>query len=774
MTHVSRYLHKFLIQIILFVWSFSAFAFEPFVIKDIEVVGLQRISVGTVFNYLPLQKGEQVNKYNVSDALRTLYKTGFFKDIVLEKDGEVLIIQVSERPAIASIELTGGVKTERDLLKESLKGLGFAEGRIFNQSLMDKVSQQLKMQHYAQGKYNAKVTVDVEQLERNRVAVTVDIDDGEVAAIHRFKILGNNVYSDYELKSIIQSGQKPLIPLFDSQDEYSKQKLAADLETIRSHYMDNGYLNFNVESTQVSITPDRKDVYVTINLHEGEQYTVKDVKIAGNTIVPISELEKLITVEKGSFFSRKKVTSSVQRISSRLGDDGYAFANVNPIPEVDETSKEVSLTYLVDAGERVYVRRININGHKTTKDEVLRRELRQMEGGWISTARVKRSQTRLNRLGFFEDVSVNTPKVPGTNDQVDLDINVKERDSFGTFQAGMGYSNSSGLNMSISINWENFLGTGKKYTVEVNNSDINRVYRFSQYDPYYTINGISRNVNLSLKKTDSEEANTTAYNTDTFNAGMSFGVPVSEFNTVRFGGDIERTIINDAANASTYIQDYCKTYSTLNDCKFDAYKTSSSFSHDTRNHTIFPTTGAKTTVGGEIALPLASAAQTYYKLNVSRRDYYPVTETVTLSSFGELAYADTYGDSEELLPYERYYTGGMRSVRGYSSNSLGASGTLDTNNLPIGGDTKLLANLELIVPPPFEDQNQSMRMGIFIDAGNVFDSATGYDLDELRYSAGIGLMWLTPVGPLRFSFSKAFNSQSTDRIESFQFTIGTI
>jgi outer membrane protein insertion porin family len=639
---------------------------------------------------------------------------------------------------------------------------------------MDKVSQQLKTQYYAQGKYNAKITLDVEQLERNRVAVSLDIDEGEVAAIHRFKILGNSVYSDYELQSLIQSGQKPLVPIFDSQDEYSKQKLAADLETIRSHYMDNGYLNFNVESTQVSITPDREDVYVTINLFEGEQYSVKDVKIAGNTVVPKSELEKLITNKKGSVFSRKKVTNSVQRISDRLGDDGYAFANVNPIPEVDEELKQVTLTYLVDAGERVYVRRINIKGHSTTKDEVLRRELRQMEGGWISTSQVKRSQTRLNRLGFFDDVAISTPKVPGTHDQVDLDITVKERDSFGTFQAGMGYSNEQGLNVSASINWENFLGTGKKYTIEVNNSNINRIYKFSQHDPYYTIDGISKTINLSLTKTDAEEANTTSYTTDTFNAGMSFGIPISEFNTVRVGGDIERTTINDVTDTSDYIQDYCTDFSSTEECKFDVYSVSGSFAHDTRNRAIFPTSGAKSTFGVELALPLVSDSQTFYKLNVSRRGYHPFNDLITLTTYGEIAYANTYGDSEELLPYERYYTGGIRSVRGFSSNTLGATGTLDADNLPIGGDTKLLANMELIIPPPFEDQNNSMRMGVFFDAGNVFNSASGYDLDELRYSVGVGLMWLTPVGPLRFSFAKPLNNEATDRIETFQFTIGTI
>ncbi len=768
-----KYFKPFL-SLSLLIGSSHLFAFEPFYIHDIRVEGLKRIDIGTVYNYLPLQKGERLDKFSSSDAIRTLYKTGFFKEINLEQDGNDLIIHLSERPAIASIELTGGAKADRDMLKENLKGLGFAEGRIFNQGLMDRVSQQLKMQHYSQGKYNANVSVDVEPLERNRVAVKLNIEAGDVAAIHRFKIIGNKAYSDDLLNGIIESGQKPLIPLFDSQAEYSKQKLAADLESIRSHYMDNGYLKFNIESTQVSITPDRKDVYITINLDEGEQYKVKDVAITGNTILPKSDLMQLVTVEKGKFFSRKQVIETSQLITEKLGDIGYAFANINPIPEIDEETKDVSLTYMVDAGERVYVRRININGHKTTKDEVLRREFRQMEAGWISTAQIKRSQTRLNRLGFFEDVSVSTPQVQGTNDQVDVDVTVKERDSFGTFNAGMGYGNTTGLNLSASINWENFLGTGKKYTLEVNNSDVNRVYRFSQFDPYFTLDGISQNFNIAMTTTDSTQANTTQYTTDNYNISYNLGIPISEFDTLKIGAEAERTVINIDTGTSSYIQTYCSTYASLTDCKFDAVKISGSISHDTRNRAIFPTDGSSTTFSGNISLPMGADYQTFYKLNINRKSYYPLSDSITFSTFADLAYAAVYGDSSELLPYERYYTGGMRSVRGYQSNSLGATGTLDSNGLPIGGDTRVLASAELIVPPPFTGQDNSMRMGVFIDAGNVFDSDSGYDMSELRYSAGLSMMWITPIGPLKFSFSKPMNNKPTDIVESFQFTIGTI
>ncbi len=768
---VKKY-HSFFALLLL--WTVNAAAFEPFVIKDIQVEGLQRINIGTVFNYLTLQKGERVDSYNVSDALRRLYKTGFFNDVAFEKDGNVLIIQVSERPAIDSIEIIGGVKADKDSLKMSLKGLGFDVGRIYNKSLMERVSQQLTQQHYSQGKYNASVTVDVVPLERNRVAVTLNIDAGDVAAIHRLKIIGNKDYSDLELKSIIQSGQKPLIPLFDSQDEYSKQKVAADLETLRSHYMDNGYLNFSIESTQISITPDRKDVYITINIHEGDQYKIKDVQVTGNTIVPKQELLDLVQVEKGSYFSRKAVTQASQSITEKLGDKGYAFANVNPVPEVDEDQKEVSLTYLVDAGERVYIRRVNITGHGTTRDEVIRRELRQMEGGWISTANVKRSQTRLNRLGFFNDVSLRSPPVPGTTDQVDLDITVDERDSFGTFNAGMGYSNSGGLNLSASINWENFLGSGKKYTLEVDNSEVSRVYRFSQFEPYLTEDGISGLFDISKRTTNSTNANTTQYTTDTFNLGYILGIPVSEFNTLRLGFHVEQTTINTADTTSAYIQNYCTNYASLADCLFDAYKVTASFTHDTRNRAIFPSDGAESAINTEISLPVQDGAQTFYKLRLSRRSYTPMTDSITFSTFAEIAYAETYGDTTELLPYERYYSGGTKTVRGYSANSLGASGTFDVNNLPIGGDTKITASMELIIPPPFSGDENSMRMGLFVDAGNVFDSTTGYDMGELRYSTGVSLMWITPVGPLRFSFAKAFNNEPTDQLQNFQFTIGNM
>ncbi|MCW8840689.1 MAG: outer membrane protein assembly factor BamA [Gammaproteobacteria bacterium] len=757
----------------LLVWGTFAYAIEPFVIDQVRVEGLQRISVGTVYNYLPLKAGNVLDDAASDAAIHALFKTGFFHDVVLERDGDTLIVFVEERPAIASIDIKGNSDIPSDQLTENLKRIGFSEGRVFDRSMLDKVEQELKQQYLAMGKYNAQVRSTVTPQERNRVAINIEIAEGEVASIHHLNIIGNTVFTEEELRSDFQLGTDG--GWFSSSDQYSRQKLSADLETLRAHYMDNGYINFDILSTQVAITPDKKHVYITINVDEGEKYTISDVAIQGDTVVPREQLEKLISIKPGDTFSRLQVTESNKRISDALGNIGYAFANINPVPDVDKEEREVSLTYFVDPGKQVYVRRINLSGNVRTDDEVLRREMRQMEGGWISTSKVERSRTRLNRLGYFDEVSVSTPAVPGSPDLVDVNYDVMEQMSFGSFNFGIGYGDVDGLLLNASVDWNNFMGTGQRFSIAFDNSDVSRTYSFNFVDPYWTIDGVSRSISMYYRKTDADEADTSDYTKDSYGASLSFGVPVSEYDTVRYGARYENTKLNVNEDTSVEILDFCRENSDgVDDCQFDTYSVELGWTHDTRNRSIFPDKGGRLSLSGEAALPMGDSSMSFYKLRLNKQHYVPLFKHLTLAFDGEVSYADVYGDSKTLPPYERYFAGGIRTVRGYSTNSLTSTeNTIDSFGDPLGGNARLLGNLELIFPPPWDLESKSMRLMAFVDAGNVYDTYDGVDVDELRYSAGFSLSWLTPVGPLTFSVAQAMNDKPGDETESFQFTLGT-
>ncbi|MGM0593923.1 MAG: outer membrane protein assembly factor BamA [Pseudomonadota bacterium] len=758
---------------ILLLWSLTAAALTPFVIDDIRVEGLQRISVGTVYNYLPLKQGDLLDADAADAAVRALFKTGFFRDVVLEREGDELIVFVAERPAIASIEFEGNSDIPTDQLTENLKQIGFAEGRVFDRSMLEQVEQELQQQYLAMGKYNARVRSIVTPQERNRVAIRLEVAEGEVAAIHHLNIVGNTVYSDEELMDEFQLGTSG--GWFSSSNQYSRQKLAADLETLRSHYMDNGYINFDILSTQVSITPDKQDVYITINVDEGEKYTVSSVAVQGDTIVPREQLRELVSIQPGDTFSRLELTESNERISGALGNIGYAFANINPIPDVDEEKREVALTYFVDPGRRVYVRRINLSGNVRTNDEVLRREMRQMEGGWISTRKVERSRTRLNRLGYFNDVSVSTPAVPGSPDQVDVNYKVDEMPSFGSFNFGIGYGDAQGLTVNASVNWDNFLGSGERLSLAFDNSEISKTYSFNFTDPYWTIDGVSRTIGMYYRETDSGAAYTADYTKDSYGASLRFGVPVTEYDTVRYGLRYENSTLNVDDQTSPEILDFCADSSeVMLDCRFDTYSVELGWSHDTRNRAIFPTAGGDLSLTGELALDVTDTAHSFYKLRLKDTHYLPLSDNLTLGLEGEAAYADVYGDSNILAPYERYFAGGIRTVRGYQANSMTSGpGTIDSYDDPLGGNARLLANMELIFPPPWDLDSSSMRLKAFVDAGNVYDADDGVELDQLRYSTGLTMAWLTPVGPLTFSYAIPLNEEGGDETETFQFTLGT-
>ena len=754
----------FVLSVLLLVTA-PAYAFKPFVIADIQVNGLQRISLGTTFNYLPLKVGETLTNEKASAAVRALFKTGFFEDVRLRREGKELVVDVTERPSIAKIEIFGNEDLSTEDLNTALKQVGLVEGRVFNRSILDQVQQELNRQYFSLGKYSVKIETTIKELERNRVDVSIDITEGQAAQIRQINLVGAKAFGEGRLLSEFQLSTPTMMSFMDSSGKYSKQQLLGDLEKLRSFYLDRGYLHFNIESTQVSITPAKRDVYITVNVSEGELYHVGKVNIAGNLVVPEAELRVLLQTREGQKFSRRAVAESSSKISQRLAIDGYAFANVNAVPKVDEDNRIVDLTFFVDPGNRVYVRRINITGNTKTRDEVVRREIRQMEGGWLSTPLVDRSKIRLQRLGFFDVVNVETPPVPGTTDQVDLNFDVTEG-STGNFSAGLGYGQTQGVLFNLSVTFKNFIGTGNRVTAEMNNSKINTIYRFSHTDPYFTDDGVSRTMSVHYRATDANAANLAPYLSDTYGAGINFGVPLSEFNRVSLGLDFRNTKISAVDGVSP---DYYYEWLDQNGSRFDTLLVSSSWSYDTRNKAIFADRGFYNQVSASVATPGLDLE--YYKASYRLKAYVPLMWGLVWYSGANLGIGNGYGGTTSLPFWEHYFAGGVNSVRGFRANTLGP--IEGTSGRPIGGAAKLVGNLELYFPAPFEGMEQNLRLGGFVDVGNVFTSYRDFDPAELRVSAGMAAIWLSPVGALTFSWGWPIVYDSADQLELFQFTIGT-
>ena len=741
----------------------QALAFEPFTVRDIRVEGLQRISAGTVFNFLSVQIGEQLDEGKSDEAIRSLYRSGFFRDVSLGRDGDVLVVAVQERPAIASIGIEGNKDIETKALLESLKEIGLSEGQMFNRSLLDKVEQEMRRQYFSRGKYGVQIQTTVTPLERNRAGIQIDVTEGRVARIKQINIVGNQVFDDKTLLKQFELSTPTTFSFFSKKDQYSRQKLAGDLESLRSWYLDRGYINFNIDSTQVSISPDKKDIYITVNLTEGEQYRIKEARLSGDLVVEPEELFPHVLINPGDVFSRKQITESVTKLGDRLGNDGYAFANVNTMPEVDDENHEVTVVFFIDPGKRVYVRRINMLGNVKTRDEVLRQEMRQMEGGWFSSSQVERSRTRLQRLGYFEEVNVETPPVPGSTDQVDVNYSVTEMPS-GNVTVGVGFSQTSGLLLNAGITQDNFLGTGKRVSATVNNSDVDEVYSFSFTNPYYTMDGISRSLGVFSRKTDAGEANLADYATDTWGGSVNYGIPISEFNTLRVGAEVQNISINRTIYSPQTVDDFLDTYG--ND--FLSFKVTGSWSKDTRNRAIFPDRGGLQRIGAEVSIPGSDLE--YYKLNYRHLRYFPLSENLTLSLNGELGWGDGYGDLETLPFFENFFAGGVRSVRGFRDNSLGPR---DPNAIdPIGGSFRTVGNMELLFPVPFTDGLRSVQLSAFVDVGNVFADVKDFEANELRASVGLAAIWISPVGPLAISVAQPINEEEGDDTQTFQFTLG--
>ena len=742
----------------------SAMAADAFVARDIRLEGLQRITAGTVFNYLPIEVGDTVDDSRTAAAVRALFKTGFFRDVRLERDGETLVVSVVERPSIGSIVFTGNKDLKTEDLMSSLEQIGFAEGRVFNRSIFAQVEQELHRTYFAAGKYGARVTGTVTPIERNRVAVEFDISEGAAARIRQINIVGNAAFDDDDLLDDFKLSTTGLFSFITRSDRYSKPKLAADLETLRSFYLDEGFINFNIDSTQVSITPDKEDVFITINITEGGRYTVRDVFLQGALIVPEEELFDLVTIVRDGVFSRKDVTETARSIGDRLGNEGYSFASVNAVPEIDEAGKKVDLTFFVDPGNRVYVRRINFKGNAKTRDEVLRREMRQVEGGWISTEAIERSKVRLNRLGFFESVDVETSTVPGASDQVDVDFTVVEGPS-GNLLLGAGYSESQGPVFDISVTEENVFGSGNRLRAALNTSDVNRDISLSWLNPYWTPDGVSRGFDVYNRITDASDANLADYDLDQIGAGTTFGIPVSEYTRVNLGLNLERTEFVVGDSASEQVQEFRDEHGG----EFFTVLVTGAWAKDDRNSRFLPTVGKLTRLSGEVAVP--GGDLTYYKLFARHQRLFPLAKDFVLLVDGEVGFGDGYGGTAALPLTDNYFAGGLRSVRGFRANTLGPRDSLGD---PLGGNLKVAGTAEVIIPFPFTKDSSTARITGFVDVGNVYDTDTmDFEFETLRASTGIAAVWLSPVGPFTMSLARPLKSEPEDETQSFQLTIGT-
>lgn len=741
--------------------ALPAAAIEPFVIKDIRIEGIQRTEAGTVFSYLPVKVGDTMTDEKAAQAVRALFATGFFKDVSLEVDNGILVVVVQERPSVAQIDFAGMREFEKEQVLKGLRQVGLAEGRIFDKGLLDRAEQELKRQYLSRGMYAVNITTTVTPLERNRVAVNFSIEEGEVSKIRQISIIGATAFREADLVGLFVLRTPGLMTWFSKHDQYSRQKLAADLETLRSYYLDRGYVEFNVDSTQVSITPDKKEIYITVSITEGSKYAVSGINVAGEKLIPEDEVLKLIKIKSGETFSRAQLTESTKLITERLGNDGYAFANVNAIPAIDKQKQQVAFTFFIDPGRRVYVNRINISGNTRTRDEVIRREMRQLEGGWYSGDKINLSRRRIDKLGYFTEVNVETPAVPGTTDQVDLNVAVVEKPT-GVILLGAGFGSGEGLLLSGAISQNNIFGSGKHVTAQVNSSKINTTYALSYTDPYFTVDGVSQGFDVYLRKIDGIESGLGFYRIRTAGGTVRLGVPVTEVDTINYGLGYEDTRITTFPGLSPLLYtDYVKAFGDQNSTILGTI----GWARDGRDSLIYPTAGTLQKATGEFGLP--GGTLKYYKAAYQYQRYFSLTRSYTLMLNGELGYGDGYGGKP--LPFFRnFYAGGVNSVRGFRSFTIGPK---DENNDPRGGSRRLVANGELLFPFPGLANDKSVRMSAFVDTGMVGDT---YDVGELRYSTGLAVLWVSPLGPLKISVALPLGDKPGDRREPFQFSIGGV
>lgn len=849
---------RFLLLLLCVVSSVVVHA-DSFEVSDIRLEGLQRVSAGTVFEAFPIASGDMVDNETLSQASRELFRTGLFDDIKLLKDGSVLIVQVVELPTITKIDISGNKAIQTDMLLDGLKQSGLAEGLVFKRSTLERIAMELERQYVAQGRYDARITTEAEALPRNRVALNIKVKEGSVASIEHINIVGNERFTTAELLKQMQLKTTGFWSWYSSDNKYSREKLAADLETLRSYYLDRGYIRFNIESTQVSISPDKEGVYITINVSEGEVYTIKDLKFAGNLILPESDYERFLLLKEDDTFSRQRVTFSSELMSKRLGNEGYTFAKVDGIPKINDEDRTVDLTFFVEPGKRTYVRNINFTGNDSTVDEVLRREMLQMEGGWASTDKIDMGKTRLDQLGFFKHVNVDTPLVAGKDDMIDVNYNVEEQLS-GSLNFNIGYAGGSGLILGASVSQNNFLGTGNRMSFGVQRNDYTQAYSFSYLNPYYTIDGVSRGFNLFYRKTDySNMTMVSDYQTNVMGGNVTYGYPISNRQRLSFTIGASNTEVIPGSTVPYEITDFIDA----NGDDFDEFTLGLSWRYSSLNRGLFPTAGTEHKVSGDLAIP--GSDLTWYKLGYTMNHYIPLSQEWALRFRTDLGYGNGYGDISGLPFYKNFRSGGIGSVRGWRINSLGPQGLprystvnvastdangnveyeTDSLGMPIvdptapttiyavdeNGDTVMINNpnqykpkyevanggevvtapnylyrlqalggnvlvetsLELIFPLPFIEDRSSLRSVVFLDAGNAFTDKCykpndpdvpsltehpfcneGIELDEMRISTGVGVTWVTAIGPLTFTYSFPLNDKDKDRTEGFEFSLGQV
>lgn len=758
-----------------------------FVIRDIRLEGLARLSAASVYGSLPLVAGDRADSEKISAAVRALFKTGNFEDIQVGRDGDVLVLQLTERPTIVSLDISGNKSIEKDNLLKGLKSAGLAEGEVFQRATLDHVKGELERQYISQGRYAASIEVEAKPKPRNRVALDIKIQEGAASKIRRISFVGNSLYDDETLRKVFELKKSHFTSFFKNDDKYSREKLSGDLERLRSWYMDRGYVNFAINSTQVKLTPDKKGVYVDVNISEGEQFKVGEVRIAGE--LPVSEdiLKRLVLVRKDDIFSQAGITSTSKLMTRRLGNDGYIFAEVNGIPDIHNDTRVADITFFVNPGKQVYVRRVNFSGNNKTDDNVMRREMRQFEGALASSEKIDLSKLRLQRLGFFEDVKVDTPRVPGSADQVDVSVRVKEQPS-GSIGASIGYSQGAGVVFSGNVSQTNFLGTGNRFSVGLSRSETYDNYSLAFVDPYFTLDGVSRGYNFYYRKTKLDSLNVSTYTTSSQGGNISFGYPIDENESISFSLGIDDTsvILGASGLTSVFVHNFVQEYGD----SYQTYTGSLSWGRNTLNRGMFADRGASQTISLDFSVPGSDLS--YYKLNYAGQLYVPVSGRWVGRLRANLGYGDGYGSTSVLPFYKNYFAGGFGSVRGYKDNRMGprspswgltppsqggncTSGTcVDPDPEIVGGNILVEGSAELIFPTPFAADNRQIRTMLFVDAGNVYhsDLPSSEDISDLRYTAGISLSWLTAIGPLSFSLSRPLAKQPGDETQVFQFSIG--
>ena len=768
-------------------------AFEPWIVRNFRVEGAQRISEGTIYNYLPINIGDTLTDQRVQEAIRAIYSTGFFRDVEFRRDGDVLLIAVLERPSIEDFTISGNKDIETEQLEASLRDVGLSQGKVFDRSVLEEVKQALTEQYYSQGKYGVSIETPIEVLPDNRVRVSIEIIEGERAKIRQVNIVGNTSFDDEEILDSFELQTGNLLSFMRNDDRYSKQALEGDLETLRSFYMDRGFADFRWDSVQVAISPDKRDIFITVNITEGDRYTISDVKLAGQMVVPEEELRALIYTGPGQIYSQGVLTLSEEFMRARLGQDGYAFAQVQAVPELDRDTKEASVTFFIEPQNRVYVRRINFNGSDTVNDEVFRREMRQLEGSYLSNSLVDRSQELLRRLPYVQSVEYETTPVLGSPDLVDIDFEIEEGLP-GTFGGGIGYSETWGAQLNANFVHSNFMGTGDRISANISGGEFATVTTFNYTEPYRTIDGLSRTLTLSFRDIEQFTSASSAFSTETFTLGADWSYPITDYQRLRFGFAIQQAELITSQFSSRQALEWVTSNGEPLDIPGDGFfgtsvrslEFNTGWSYESRNRFLFPTRGTRLGINLTAAIPGSEVE--YYVVAVDFAKYIPLWGRWIFRVNSELAFGDAYGETTALPPYRNFFAGGPGSVRGFKESRLGPK---DSFNNPYGGNLKVATQFELIVPIP-EKLAASTRVSMFYDIGNVFSTGgvtffdrlgaetTEYEYrsGNLKQSVGVAVEWLAPLGLLRFSYSFPLNaSETTDRFfedetEEFQFTIG--